>query len=355
MRSGSTTISILALASKAKALIKPNLPIATDLAVHYDDLGISPQPTTGPKAPELRRRDLVDGETRYVAADNTASALGNGRAMCCDDEGNDCGVATTCYDLEERLAMTTTSSDRYAMYCDLEFPFCQTVSIYSDILDYVCGQTNTSTDQKAFITYDGQGEREFTAFYLRDGTTTTRIVTDILDPGSESDTPTETTRNPKPKPGPNDDDVPVGAIAGGVVGGVAAIAIGALALFCYMRRRRTRKQGEQQQQQQQQNQYPPMQTVPPMYPQEYPKTQGPQVQQSYMGAGSPQSPTEYMTVSGSPTITDPRINIMSGQSPPTYWNAAPKDQQGTTEQPGVFYEAPARPNERRENNTQELA
>ncbi|KAJ6442564.1 LOW QUALITY PROTEIN: hypothetical protein O9K51_03739 [Purpureocillium lavendulum] len=55
---------------------------------------------------------------------------------------------------------------------------------------------------------------------------------------SSSSSSSSSSTSPVPPPGPaNDSGTPVGAIVGGVIGGVGAIALGALAVFLFLRRR----------------------------------------------------------------------------------------------------------------------
>jgi hypothetical protein len=194
------------------------------------------------------------------------------------------------------------------------------------------------------VTYDGQNEsREFIAIYLRNGTTASQTMTNTLGKISETETETtseepssETTSKREPPtvpPRPDDgDDVPIGPIVGGVVGGVAAIVIGGLALFFYMRRRTRRSRDNHQQtivmQEQQQQQ--------PANLNDYPKSCTHQAQHSISQTG---------TVS-SPTLTDPRVSYMSGQSPPMYMGEMARD--------APVYEVSGRPSERRENDVQEM-
>src|SRR5687767_9406551 len=117
-----TLPSLLVWTSGARAgLQHPGLPAPTKGMGVYDASGTSPRPTTAPYLSDLRRRkiidgDLIEGETRYLAPDNTCafidaelrnayscapdfrcvfqtSETGNGRAMCCELDGGKIGRA----------------------------------------------------------------------------------------------------------------------------------------------------------------------------------------------------------------------------------------------------------------------
>lgn len=198
---------------------------------------------------------------------------------------------------------------------------------------------------------------------MRDGEMTSRVVTDILQPGpepepttsSESETETETESTTSSAPTAvttlpdNDDDgddsPPVGAIVGGVVGGVAAIAIGAFALFCFFRRRRNRKNAE--------NAHPDViytaspQSAPMHH--SYPPKDYYGQPASYVGTASPQPYNGGF----SPSMTDQRVSTVSAQGQ-GYWPVPGPDQSGTPPGMGELHEAPGRPSERRESERQEL-
>jgi len=247
---------------------------------------------------------------------------------------------------------------------------CESVSISPGILDYYCVRSTASTEVVAYFTHSGERNRDFTAFYMRDGELTSRVVTDILQPGPEpttssepepetttestTETDTETTTSSSatavttlPDNDDDDDDPPVGAIVGGVVGGVAAIAIGAFALFCFFRRRRSRKAAE--------NAHPDIaytaspQSAPMQSP--YQKDHsyyGPP--SSYVGTASPQPQSGGY----SPAMNDQRLSAMSMQGQQQYWIVPGPDPAGPPEGMGALHEAPGRPSERREYERQEM-
>lgn len=122
---------------------------------------------------------------------------------------------------------------------DSEFPFCNTVSFSSEIYDYACNNVDISTPQAIFTTYDGQtSDRSFSPMPLDVGSTSidedfsgfprpTEVIDDEDDP--------EETEDPEP---PKKKKSNAGAIAGGVVGGVAVIGMLGLGILFILRRKK---------------------------------------------------------------------------------------------------------------------
>lgn len=131
--------SLLTLTGSTRAaLYRGDAPRATHINPIEFSHATAPEPTAAPEL-EIVRRQLAEGETRYVADNNTcvyitedlyhayscnvgnycvfqtASELGDGKVMCCDEQGQDCDLLfTTCY--EEAVSETNTrQSDRFAL------------------------------------------------------------------------------------------------------------------------------------------------------------------------------------------------------------------------------------------------
>lgn len=124
---------------------------------------------------------------------------------------------------------------------DSELPYCNTVSFSSDIYDYACNNVDISTPQAIFTTYIGQtSDRRFTPLPLSEDESS--IVppnrTPTPDPSSEGEGG-EGGEGEGEKEGSGDGGKKnrAGAIAGGVVGGVAVVGLIGLG-FVFIQRRK---------------------------------------------------------------------------------------------------------------------
>lgn len=109
-------------------------------------------------------------------------------------------------------------------------PFCNTILFAGGVTDYFCNSLRVSTAQLAVTTYPGQVGRTFEQTVLSDTSTPTRR--------SSTTTPSHTgsamtSHTPAPS---SSSSTPVGAIVGGVIGGVAVLAIIAFGVFFILRR-----------------------------------------------------------------------------------------------------------------------
>lgn len=141
------------------------------------------------------------------------------------------------------MKITSTNSDS---------PYCNTVSFHSDIYGYWCNDADISTPQAAYTTYEGQSStRKFTPLPLEDEET---------DPATGFDRPTQSSdpdgnedgegqEGEEERGGGGDDDDGggggggkkkdnAGAIAGGVVGGVAVVGLIGLGIAFILRRKK---------------------------------------------------------------------------------------------------------------------
>ncbi|CAK7216023.1 hypothetical protein SCUCBS95973_002664 [Sporothrix curviconia] len=243
--------------------------------------GMTPKPTA---PPELRRHlaNRDTGTTVFYAPDNTCGFLSgssenaytcndvdaqcaiitlskSGYIGCCDD--GDCGgFHLSCVDSSQFYSASdcdsSCASDTFTLKCtDSATPYCNSVSINGGaslkVYGYFCNDVAISTMQAILTTYSGETDgRSFSASLLNDVTfdstvgqtetfgfgstgtsTTTPVPTTTIPPGGGSSTPT-------PTPAPAKKSSNTGAIAGGVVGGVAGLALIGLAIFFILRRQR---------------------------------------------------------------------------------------------------------------------
>ncbi|GKT49958.1 uncharacterized protein ColSpa_10139 [Colletotrichum spaethianum] len=281
-------LAVLSSLANAKVYQMPKATTSFNLPLHQ----FNPEPTEAPSYAELRRRQAT-GTTVLVAPDNTcgyisgragaAYTCGNsatcifftasqnnpGRVACCDTE--DCGARRTCYDAEQ----VSTSSlcdggclvDRFTLKCtNTVRPYCNTISFADNIFDYWCNTVDNSTPQAASTTYAGQSARNFSPLALTGGTTSTTSIRSV---GSTSTTTTTTdpvTPDPDPpSPVPEKSSTPIGAIVGGVVGGLALIALVALGIWFLIRKKKQTPKGQNPAMSQPQMNYaqPPQQGSPP--------------------------------------------------------------------------------------------
>lgn len=267
-----------------------------------------------------------------------------------------------------------------------EAAFCNTISFSSGIIDYWCNSQAISTPQKATTTYPGQtDDREFTPLVLTDASSTAALS---FESTGTSDTGPTVTSDPTDKAGGSDSDgdsdnndndsgkdkkgssTPIGPIVGGVVGGVALIALIGLGIFFFMRNKKKKAAAAAAAAA---AASPPVQQQPPggynaaYYDPKYAQATSPTNSQGY---GQP--PAAFYSVSSqhtgspdphnpvSPTgthMTDPRLSQVAGSPTPSYATVPPPGQQQTGFQPQgeVIHEAPAVPSDHHRGTMHELA
>ncbi|KAH7039830.1 uncharacterized protein B0I36DRAFT_378938 [Microdochium trichocladiopsis] len=172
------------------------------------------------------------------------ATVNGGWAACC--KGLSCSISqVACVD---RAAVSTASlcgssclSDPGTRKCTVStLPYCGTLTFFDGIVDYQCVATNSSTFAQVELTYAGQenfasGATAYmmttvvfeaqTTFTLSSSSSTSSTST-ISTPATSSST--STTPVPAPSQGSS---TPIGAIVGGVVGGVALIALIAFGIW----------------------------------------------------------------------------------------------------------------------------
>lgn len=121
-------------------------------------------------------------------------------------------------------------------------PYCRTYIYPSDVRDYRCASTPATRGSSVFWTYDGQDNPGFSTTVLYDVSMTT--VDSTTSPTEVTSTePTTTTQSIEPTHKP-ESKTPVGAIIGGVVGGLAVVGVIILGAIFLLRRRRSQNESE---------------------------------------------------------------------------------------------------------------
>ncbi|KAH6974945.1 hypothetical protein BKA56DRAFT_675013 [Ilyonectria sp. MPI-CAGE-AT-0026] len=260
-------------------------------AISLPQDGISPKPTAAPLGPHglfLRASCSKFDGTMLVAPDKTCGYI-NGLSdswMTCDS-GYVCAFLIT----------------------GKSYPYCIPLSYPGGFTDFICDTANISTTQPAYTTYLGETDsRSFETLSC-----------------SPTSAPHPSTTSPPP-PSPT----PVGAIVGGVIGGVAAISLAGLGLFFFLRNRKKRKDQDSKH------------AVPPPYP----------------STPSPGNQTSSFPLA----VTDPSIRQTA--TSPSLSNARymPPDQQSPQQHQGGFhlqqtaiYEAPSDTADQHRGQIQELS
>ncbi|KAK0626174.1 hypothetical protein B0T14DRAFT_492553 [Immersiella caudata] len=247
----------VALSAAVARALAHREPRATDtIAIPLD--AQSPAPTTPPALHQFLKRQNGNGQTVLVAPDNTCgyvsgqsdaaytcvdraalcvfiTASGSGAAGCCG--AADCGFRVACLDYDQisssRLCDAECSTDTFTEKCtDPAARFCGTVVFPNKATDYFCNSLRVSTAMSADTTYPGQTGRTLVQTVLTD-----EISTTVRPLATVTATATIT---PQPS---SSSSTPVGAIVGGVVGGIAVIALVILGIF-FLRRRNNKSKFE---------------------------------------------------------------------------------------------------------------
>ncbi|KFG82826.1 hypothetical protein MANI_008140 [Metarhizium anisopliae] len=347
---------------------------ATASVVLADD-GMSPRPTPPPGWDRFEPKHLFGRATStqtpltmMIAPDNTCGWISGSYAV-----PYSCGLGATCGLVQAQKTFSgmimcynsVAFNFRFAcvdynMYqsssCDhlcaentqivkctnKVYPYCNTVAFPGNITDYWCNSVSYSTAQGAYTTYVGQTEvRSYSRFVQTfsstlPSTATLGVPTATGADASASASATQTGNNGNNSSGGGGGDsgskTPVGAIVGGVVGGVAAIAIGLLALVFFLRRNKKNSGKSQTTSTTDHSPMPPNATPgapmaqsyyggPPL-PQGYPpqkpypqNTPSPPVGYNSPGGGvDPSSPTQSQ-------MTDPRMSHLTTSPAPTWTNS----------------------------------
>ncbi|KAF5648988.1 hypothetical protein F52700_807 [Fusarium sp. NRRL 52700] len=285
-----------------------------------------------------------------IAPDATCGYLSGqaGAAITCDN-GRPCSWATVSTSglvgcgndiyilcVESSIAVNPSSCDDvcqsntfYLKCTDSDTPYCRTYNFPSGVADYRCASTPVEKAQSVDFTYDGQKNANFKTTTLSDGIASQSLTATAINsdsgssgPASKTETQTETTTTSEAPEPTKKSKTPVGAIVGGVVGGVALIGLIGLGAVCLLRRRKSKPEpapAPAQPVMAQQQAPPPA----PMNQNPYPQ------QQHYQPAAQPY-PDHSMAASPAPS--DARMSMMSG----------PMSSVGPTS-PGGWHQQPSPP------------
>ncbi|KAG6000630.1 hypothetical protein E4U54_001352 [Claviceps lovelessii] len=372
--------------------------------------GALPEPTPPPGSDDIQQAIYNRGtagrplRTIMIAPDNTCGWISASVAApyTCGGRDATCGLVlgqesfVMCFNAEAlnfRLGCVDYDSYFFSSACDSAcqntytakctrsaLPYCNTVVFPGGVTDYWCNSISGSTAHTAQTTWRGHsGRRSYsivveslsrylgvtsmpTNTFNADPTATGPVIGAVTGGGSwiSGD---NSSRSNKP---------PIGAIVGAIVGGVAVIGIGLLALIFFLRRKKSRSAGktgmtmanqspmqpsvstgmstiQNQDSNQNQNQAgngpkfvgpSPLQTNPPQqqYPQPTPPPQGGYYPPSSL---SPSSPTASH-------VTDTRRSEMPVSPSPTWPNTYELPPSGQLLQPhqaGGFQPVPGRPHQ----------
>ncbi|KAK0651398.1 hypothetical protein B0T16DRAFT_453871 [Cercophora newfieldiana] len=241
-------------AAVVRALAHPEPRATATIEIPLD--AQSPAPTTPPALHEYFKRQNGNGQTVLVAPDNTCgyvsaqsgaaytcvdktalcvfiTASGSGAAGCCGS--TDCGFRLACLDYDQisssSLCDSECATDTFTEKCtNAAARFCGTIAFPNGATDYFCNSLRVSTVMSADTTYYGQTGRSLIQTVLTDEISTTlRPLTTVT-----------TTATPLPT-NTSGSSTPVGAIVGGVVGGIAVLGLLGLGLFFLIRQKKKTK------------------------------------------------------------------------------------------------------------------
>ncbi|KAH7128954.1 hypothetical protein EDB81DRAFT_764104 [Dactylonectria macrodidyma] len=199
-------------------------------------------------------------------------------------------------------------------------PYCRTYVYPSDISDYRCGSTSETRVSRVDFTYKGQDNPGFTTTVIYNDPESTAFKSSTSISFTSSDVasstgPTSTTQSAEPTHSTGS-KTPVGAIVGGVVGGLAVVGFVIVGSIYLLRQKRGPHE----------NEVPPHHPPPPMQTQLQPQLR-PQSPVSTVNT----KPAVLSTVQ-SPTVSSPVQSEWPGSSvmsPVTAVSPPPPSQLGT--------------------------
>ncbi|KAF4342037.1 hypothetical protein FBEOM_3968 [Fusarium beomiforme] len=266
-----------------------------------------------------------------------AASSGVGLVACASEIYVSCVESSKAVDPNE--CNDVCQSNTFNLLCtNSDTPFCRTYAYPSGIFDYRCASTSVQDVQSVKFTYQGQKNANFVTTTLSDGIESSQSIPTVTDtagsagPATVTETQTTTTSD-VPGPTHKSKSTPVGAIVGGVVGGVALIGLIGLGAVCLLRRRKSKPEANPAPAQPAMAQQPqqPQQAPPPMPQNPYPQ------QQHYPPAvASYPSPHTAM----SPAPSDAHVSMMSGPASPMAWNQQPSPPPFTTPAPAYEMAGP---------------
>ncbi|KAI9794131.1 MAG: hypothetical protein M1833_000443 [Piccolia ochrophora] len=248
-------------------------PAPTDRAIDKEALfmGWSPRPTHAPglKAELVKRAQEPSGVlvgpdstcaylegsagAAFGCTDPTASSCvyftlpagSTGAVGCCGDNQERCTVNMDCVNsaqFSSGLCDNVCRQDAYTLKCtNAASPYCNGVSWASpNVVDYYCDTVSVTGFQRAFTTYHGEDDDRslsFLSFTL--SSTPTRSATSKIAPIESTRTTTSVPTTSSAAP--SGKSTPVGAIVGGVVGGLAVLALIAAGVVFLLFRNKKRR------------------------------------------------------------------------------------------------------------------
>ncbi|KAK4245962.1 hypothetical protein C7999DRAFT_42574 [Corynascus novoguineensis] len=227
-----------------RAPLQTLAPLLREVGVDVSPLAVTAAPV--PRALQKRSTQTcgyVDGDlvSSYVCAHSEAECLYDDRSSavgCCLTES--CEVYAGCLPYKSSKATKTYDSDK-TLYCsNSDLPSCAVFS-YADKTGSIAGYTIHTCDSVS-TTYTMFFRPTDTSSSSRSTTTSESLSESPESTTGSSPTGTDSDSSPAETSGDSDSDsdssTPVGPIVGGVVGGVAALALIGLGVFFLVRRKK---------------------------------------------------------------------------------------------------------------------
>lgn len=390
------------LVSVAQALAFDGKPARATDAVVPDATFYRPEITSPPYIRQLLAED-ASNDTVYIAPDNTCGYVDGRpgapitcnslytcaiviqsefqRAGCCSS--SDCGFRATCYDSKAVLSSSVCDGaclqDTFTAKCtDSTAPYCNTVTFFDGAIDFFCGNNNISSLEQLYTTWNGQTDAvEWNTFTITPTESGTESATDdgsfsiptsfipsatgssdgSSTDGSDGNTGSGPTSgsggsssgdNGNAPTEKKQSSTPIGPIVGGVVGGVAVLALIGFGIFFLVRHNKKKKAATAAASTQPMQQtgagggpggvppgapgYPPQGGYPAQYgqpPQQYPPQQpspqpyfpnDAQKPTGFVGMGPTAVPDRHDSTSPVSQFSDPRHNSTQPHSPTSTLN-----------------------------------
>ncbi|KAI1266218.1 hypothetical protein F5Y18DRAFT_23865 [Xylariaceae sp. FL1019] len=275
----------------------------------------------------------------------TVEAISTGYVACCS--GAVCGLRATCLDYTQIYSSSLCDNgcfaDTFTAKCTATgAPYCGTVTFFDGIMDYYCDSNSFSSNQQLYTTYSGEDTesdgRVWSTYTLTSSSdfTSQTITSSTVSGAAPTQSETSSSSGGSDNSGDGDGDnnnssgskqksnTPVGPIVGGVVGGVAVIALVGLGIFFILRHKKKADPATSTQPMEQNNpMIPPGGGAPGQYPpqQQYAYGQDPYGQSPQPGyyqptpdqkatgfVGSAPTPDRYDSTSPPSQYTDPRMS-----------------------------------------------
>ncbi|OBS22847.1 hypothetical protein FPOA_09170 [Fusarium poae] len=164
-----------------------------------------------------------------------------------------CGteIKVNCYEsskaVDPTLCNDVCQSDTMNLLCtDSDMPYCRTYAFPNGIRDYRCASSSLTTEQSAEHTFYGQKNPNFKTRVGNAAVATTDSEEAADKTATEPEEPAtitkvaESTKSASNDGNAKSSPTPIGAIVGGVVGGVALIGLVMLGIFFILRRKRNK-------------------------------------------------------------------------------------------------------------------